>query len=156
MAGNAVHLILMVNGIRGLHVLDRGAVAGEAAVVNFLGSVFGENENLGFVAASGHMGSARAVATFASLMRRATFGIERGLPMRGFLPTVVNLLVAGLADFRAKVVRVLCLGRRRRIMFRASLRLVRISTCERQRCYQKKQDTNADRPTRSATLHESR
>jgi hypothetical protein len=33
--------------------------------------------------------------------------------------------------------------------------LVRIPTCERQRCCQEKQDTNADRPIRSATLHES-
>ncbi len=127
MAGNAAHLILVVKGIRGLHMLDRRGMAREAAVVNFFGGVFGENENLGFVAASGHVGSAGTVATFASLVRRTTFGIERRLPMRSFLPTVVNILVAGLADFGAEVVGILRLaGGGGGILFRIGTRLIRM------------------------------
>ena len=43
------------------------------------------------------------VAALATLLRRPAFLIKSGLPVRAFLPTVVNILVAGLAGFPAHV-----------------------------------------------------
>src|ERR1700691_772881 len=63
-----------------------------------------EDENLVLVSAARDVRGARSVATFTSLTRRPTFGIERGLPMSGFLPTVEDLRMARLASFRTYII----------------------------------------------------
>lgn len=75
-------------------------MAGEAAFVDLLAGVIGEDEDFRFIAAASDVSGARAVTAFASLVRRAALGIKRSFPVRRLLPGVVNLLVAGLADLR--------------------------------------------------------
>ena len=98
-AGDATNVVPRMLGVDCVHVLRAAGVAGQAALVDFLGGMILEDENLGFVAASGDVGGSRAVAAFASLMRWAAFCIERRFPVRRLLPIVVNSFVAGFASF---------------------------------------------------------
>jgi hypothetical protein len=54
-------------------------------------------EYFGYVAAAGNVVRARPMATLATLVRWAAFRIERGLPVRRFLPIVVEIFVTSLA-----------------------------------------------------------
>ena len=103
MAGDAADVILFVQGIYGVHMLGAAGMAGEAAIVDLLGGVAGEDKDLGFVAAPGNVVRTRAVASLAALVRRPAFGIERGLPVGSFFPVVIDFFVAGLARFRADI-----------------------------------------------------
>ncbi len=104
MAGDATDVIPRMLGVDRVHMLRAAGVAGQAALVDLLGGMILEDEDLSFVAASGDVGSSRAVAAFASLMRWAAFCIERRLPVRRLLPAVVNSFVAGFASFCSDVI----------------------------------------------------
>ena len=93
-----------------LHVLDRRGMAGQAAVVNFLGGMVGENEYLRFVAAAGNVGRPGPMAPLAPLMGRAALGIQGRFPVRSLLPAVVNLFVAGLANLGPHIIGILALS----------------------------------------------
>ena len=103
MAGDATDVILAVYRVNGVHVLSAAGVAGQTTGVDFFRRSVLEQEYLCFVAATCHVISAWTVATFAALVRRAAFRIEGRIPVRRFLPGVVDFLVAGLASFCAKV-----------------------------------------------------
>src|SRR3984885_10296488 len=125
-AGGAADVVPRMLGVDSVHVLRAAGVAGQAAIVDFLSRMIPEDENFCFVAPSGDVGSSRAVAAFASLMRWAAFRIERRLPVRRLFPTVVNGFVAGLAGFCSDVIGGTCwrrdclvLGRRRTRVSRA-------------------------------------
>lgn len=64
-----------------------------------------EDENLADVSAARNVLGARTMASLASLMRRAALGVQRGFPVRGLLPAVVNSFVAGLAGIASYVLR---------------------------------------------------
>src|SRR5580658_10152454 len=87
-----------------VHVLRATGVAGQAALVDFLGRMIFEDENLRFVAAAGDVSGSRPMASFASLMRWAAFRIERRLPVRRLFPIVVDSFVTGLACLCADVI----------------------------------------------------
>jgi hypothetical protein len=57
-----------------------------------------KNENFAFIDRVGEVGKARTVTALASLVGRPSLGIERGLPVRGFFPTLIKILVAGFAN----------------------------------------------------------
>lgn len=103
MAGDTTHIILRMNRVNGVHVLRAPGMAGQAARIDFLGRGILEGEDFGYVATTRHVVGTGAVATFAPLMRRSTFGIESSLPVRSFLPAIVDLLVAGLAGLRTHI-----------------------------------------------------
>ena len=68
MARDAAHIVLAMQRICRVHMLGGRGVAGEAAVVDFLGRMIWKDENFGFVSASGYVGRAGTVASFTSLM----------------------------------------------------------------------------------------
>ena len=78
-------------------------MAGQAAGVDFLGGVILKDEDLRVVAAAGNVGRSRAVAAFASLVRRAAFRVQGSLPVRRFFPAVVDVFVAGLASLGSDI-----------------------------------------------------
>lgn len=112
MAGDATHIVPCVDGVDGVHVLRAAGVAGHAARVDFLGRSVLKRKDFAYIAATGHVRRARAVAALTTLVRWTAFRVESGLPMRRFSPVVVNFLVAGLAGFRSHILRTF---RRRRI-----------------------------------------
>jgi hypothetical protein len=78
-------------------------VTGKALGVNLFGRVLRRIEYLARVAAALHMRRPGTMAALATLVRGLL--IECGLPMRGLLPVVVDLLMTGLAGFRSYVLR---------------------------------------------------
>ena len=78
-------------------------MAGQTASAGFLPRLAFEHEYLGLVAATGHVLGAGTMATFTTLFRRPSFCIQRRLPVRRFLPSVVTLFVAGFASVSAHV-----------------------------------------------------
>jgi len=82
------------------------AVATQTAGTAGLPRLPREAEYFGFVATPGHVIRSRTVAAFATLIGGATTFVEGRLPVRAFLPAVVNLLVASFASFRSHVLRV--------------------------------------------------
>ncbi len=82
---------------RAVKVRVRSRVTGQALGVNLFGRVLRWIEYLGYVAAAGHMLCAGAMAALAPLMRGAAFNIERCLPVRRFLPIVLEIFVTRLA-----------------------------------------------------------
>jgi hypothetical protein len=72
-------------------------VTGQALGVNLFGRVLRWIVDLGHVAAAGHVLRPGTMAAFTTLVRGTALFIERGLPVRGFLPGLVNFLVTGLA-----------------------------------------------------------
>jgi len=102
-AGDATNIVLTVRGIDSTHVLSAARVACQTASVDFFRRSIFEDKNLCFVAAAGDMIGARPVTPFATLLGGAAFLILCGLPMRRFLPGIVNFFVAGLAGFRSYI-----------------------------------------------------
>ena len=118
-ARNATDVVFGMDRIDGFHVLNATGMAGQATVVDFLGGVILEDEDLGFIAAALDVSQAGAVASFASLMRRAALGVQGGLPVRSFLPIIVEVLMAGLASLGSHVP---CGGVLRRVSGRSGFR----------------------------------
>ena len=104
MTGNATHVILSMLRVDVVHVLRAARVARQAARVDLLGRMVLEDKNLCDIAPSGNMSGPGTMTSFASLVRWTSLGVERRLPMRRFLPVVVDILVAGLAGFRSDIV----------------------------------------------------
>ncbi len=75
MTGNATDIVLGVNGVNGVHVLRAAFVAGHATSIDVLGRSVFEHKDFGFIAATSHVISARAVTTFAALLRWAALFI---------------------------------------------------------------------------------
>src|SRR5271165_1008599 len=68
-----------------------------------------ESENLRFVAAPSHVVRSGTMAPLAALVRgTAALMVEGRLPMRRFLPGVVNVLMTALAGLRAHVPECVC------------------------------------------------
>ena len=88
MAIQTADIIFVVNGLRKIHLLFAGRVAGQAAVVNCFRAGRLEAENIFRIARIIRVRRAGAVATFAALMGRAAAGVECGLEMRRFLEAV--------------------------------------------------------------------
>lgn len=86
-----------------MRLLAALTVTSQAARAGLLARLALKKINFRFVAAARHMFGARPVAPFATLMRGATFRVERGLPMRRLFPTVVDFFVTGLAGVRANI-----------------------------------------------------
>src|SRR5208282_4089393 len=89
---------------RPVKVRVRTRVTGQALGVNLFGRVLRWIVDLGHVAAAGHVLRPGTMAAFTTLVRGTALFIERGLPVRGFLPGLVNFLVTGLAGLRSHVV----------------------------------------------------
>jgi hypothetical protein len=103
MAGDATDVVLAVYRVNGVHVLSATGVAGQATGVDFFRRSRLEDEDLGFVAAARNVVRTWSVAALATLLRGATFRVEGGLPVRRFLPVVIDFLVAGFAGLRPQV-----------------------------------------------------
>ena len=101
---DAAYLILPVERIRAIEVSWPGSMAGEAARIDFRRGMPREDENLRLVTTARDVSGSRAMAPFASLMRRTSFCVERCLPVRGLRPTCINVGVARLAGLRPDVI----------------------------------------------------
>ena len=124
-AVNAAYLVLPVERIRAIEVSWPGSMAGEAARIDFLRGMLREDENLRLVTTAFDVSGSRAMAPLASLMRRAASRVESCLPVRSFLPAVIDVFVASLANFRTHIlslVGVLRSGRSPLRRFRTALR----------------------------------
>ena len=104
MAVDAAYLVLPVERIRAIEVSWPGSMAGEAARIDFFRGMLREDENLRLVTTAFDVSSPRAMAPFASLMRRTSFCVEHCLKMRGLRPAVVDIGVARLAGLRPDVI----------------------------------------------------
>jgi hypothetical protein len=104
MAGNATHIIPGVLRVDDIHVLVAAGMARQAARINFFSGVVLENENLCLISTARNVICSRTVASFATLVGWTALGIERRLPMRSFLPIIVDILVAGLAGVGADII----------------------------------------------------
>lgn len=116
MTGNATDVILRMHGVDCIHVLRAAGVAGQALGGDFFGGCFFKKEELGGVGWISNVAGSRTVTILAAVLRDPAF-LVRLLPVRAFLPAVVNLRVAGLAGFRAGVSGRLRLGQIRRTLF---------------------------------------
>src|ERR1700683_5423169 len=99
-----------------IHVLRAAGVAGKAALIDFFNGGFFKKEERGGVGWISRVAGTCAVTVLATVLRDPAF-LVRLLPVRTFLPAVVNLRVTGLAGFRASVFGRLRLGRIRRTLF---------------------------------------
>src|ERR1700683_1392234 len=116
MAGNAADVILRMHRVDCIHVLRAAGMASQALSVDFFGGCFFKKEELGGVGWISNMTGSCAVTILAAVLRDPS-SLVRLLPVRAFLPAVVNLRVAGLAGFRAGVFGSLRLCRIRRALF---------------------------------------
>src|SRR5208282_416844 len=100
---DAADVILAVYRVDGVHVLSATGVARQTTGVDFFRRSILEHKDLGFVPAARHVVCARTVAALATLVRSSSFRVESRLPVRGFLPTVIDFLVTGLAGLGAQI-----------------------------------------------------
>jgi hypothetical protein len=85
-----------------IHVLRAAGVAAQAARINLFGGGFFEEEEFGGVGRISNVTGSGTVTVLAAVLRDAAFFV-RLLPVRAFLPAIVNVLVAGLAGLRTCV-----------------------------------------------------
>src|ERR1700746_304370 len=97
-AVSATDTILCVHRIDGVHVLRASGMAAHAARINLLCGMVLENEELGFVAGILNVCCCRAMAAVAAHLGGIASLLQSGLPVRGLLPSGVQLFVAGLAS----------------------------------------------------------
>lgn len=103
-AGDAAHVALSMQRVHRIHVLGATGMARQAAVVDFFGRMILEDEDLRYVAASGDVRRPGTMATFTSLVGWPPFRIKCCFPVRGLLPAVVNVLVAGFASLCSDII----------------------------------------------------
>lgn len=103
MAIQAAYVVLVVDRARKIHVVLARAVAFQATLVDLLGRRGFETENLFGIAGIIHVPSRRSVAAFAPLLGWTATLVDCGLPVRGFVEIVVDVLVTGLAGFRTGI-----------------------------------------------------
>ena len=82
-----------------------GGVTLETALVDLFRRRSFEAENVLGIAWVVDMRAGCPVARFASLLGRTATRVEGGLPVRGFVEVVVDILVACLASFGANILR---------------------------------------------------
>jgi hypothetical protein len=116
MAGDAAHVALSMQRVDRIHVLGSTGMTRQAAVADVFGRMILEVEDLRYVAPSGNVSRPRTMATFAAMMGWTSVRIKRCLPVRGLLPSLVDILVAGHTDFRSYIA-----GSRRVLRLRRSL-----------------------------------
>jgi len=102
MAVDAAHVVLQVYGSREIALFMPGGVALEAAGAALLRGYTFEGEDFAYVAASIHVGAARAVAILATVPGDASFCLDL-LPVARAFPGLVFIRVAGLAGVCANV-----------------------------------------------------
>jgi hypothetical protein len=102
MAGDATDVIFRMLRVDGIHVLRTAGMAGQAPGVDFLGRVFAKNENLRFVAAARDVSRTGTVTILAAVLRDPAF-LVRLLPVRAFLPAIVEVFMASLAGLRSHI-----------------------------------------------------
>ena len=105
MTAEAAQVVLAVCRARKIRMILPGGVAFQAALIDRLRRCSLEAENLRFVPAALDVVLARTMAGFATLFRCATALVEERLPMRRFFKIFVNVVMAGLALFRASILR---------------------------------------------------
>ena len=66
--------------------------------------MFAKNENLRFVAAARDVSRTGTVTVLAAVLRDPTF-LVRLLPVRAFLPAIVEVFMASLAGLRSNILR---------------------------------------------------
>jgi hypothetical protein len=86
-----------------IHMIFAGGVALETALVDLFCRRSFEAENVLGIAWVVDMRASCPVARFASLLGRTATLVEGGLPVRGFVEVVVDILVARLASFGANI-----------------------------------------------------
>ena len=87
-----------------IHVLRAAGVAGQALSVDFFGGCLFKKEELGCVGWISRVAGRCTVTVLAAVLRDPAF-LVRLLPVRTFLPAIVNLRVTGLAGFREMCIR---------------------------------------------------
>ena len=92
-----------MRGPRKVHMVFARAVAFQTALVDFFCGCSLEAENLFQIAWIVHMSGGRPVASFASLFGWTATVVERGFPMWRSVKVVEDILVTGLACFRAGI-----------------------------------------------------
>jgi len=116
MTGNTTDITLRVQGTDGIHLLGAGGMAGEAAIIDFLGGMVLEDENLRLIAATGDVGRPRTMTSFAALLRGSSVRVVHCFPVGCLLVIVVDILVAGFACIGPDVIGAVCSrGRGRRL-----------------------------------------
>jgi hypothetical protein len=90
---------------RAVKVRVRSRVTGQALGVHLFGRVLRGIEYLAYVAAARHVVGAGTMAALAALVRRSSFRVEGRLPVRRFLPGVVEVFVASLTSLGSHVLR---------------------------------------------------
>ena len=105
MTAEAAQVVLAMCRARKVRVILPGGVAFQAALVNRLRRCSLEAKNLGFVSAAFDVVLSRTMAGFATLFRCATALIQQSFPMRRLFKVFVNVVMAGLALFRASILR---------------------------------------------------
>ena len=120
MAIQAAHVVLDVHRPAKIHLFLTGSVARHAAFADRFRARRLETENLLQVARIVGMRRARPMATFATLMRRATALVQQRLVVRRFFVVCEKVFVADLARLRTHVTTVRRrllrgAGRRRRL-----------------------------------------
>ena len=103
----ATNIAVGMTGFRKMGLSMTLAVAAQTAGAGLLSRMPFENEYLSLVAAPSYVLGTRPMAPLAALVRWPAFRVQRRLPVRRFLPVVVDLFVAGLAGLRADILRYL-------------------------------------------------
>lgn len=103
MAAETAQIILAVCRARKIRMILPGGVAFQAALIDFLRRCLFETKDLAGITWIIDVVTSWAVAGLAALLGSASPLIERGLPMRACLETLVDVFMAGLACVRTDV-----------------------------------------------------
>ncbi len=102
MAGDATDVIFRMHRVDCIHVLRAAGMADQAPCIYFFGRVFAKYENLRFVAPARDVSRTRTVTILAAVLRDPAF-LVRLLPVRAFLPAIVEVFMASLAGQRSHI-----------------------------------------------------
>ena len=103
MATQAAQVVLAVRRPGKIHMIFAGGVAVEAALIDLFCRRSFEAENVLGIAWVVDMCAGCPVARLASLLGWTATLVEGGLPVRGSVEVVVDILVARLASFGANI-----------------------------------------------------
>src|ERR1700722_14626094 len=92
-----------VSGFGEMRLLVGFAVAGQTACASLLPRLSLEHEYFGLVAAAAHVVGSGTMATLTTLLRGTALRVQCRLPVRRFRPSVINLLVTGLAGLGSHI-----------------------------------------------------
>lgn len=123
---DAAYIPHPVDRIRAIELTWPGRMTGHATVIDFFCGMVLKNENLCNVAAPSDMVRPGTMTAFASLVGGPALGIQRGLPVRRLFPTVVDILVAGLAGVRSHIPGSIRRAAGRLVLARSKVRVDRV------------------------------